>query len=34
MTEGYKGDDIRDLMTAAVETRFGPINCLPNIIEG
>ncbi len=32
-TEGVKGEDVRDLMVAAVEQRFGPINRLPAMIE-
>ena len=32
-TEGIKGEDVRDLMTVAVETRFGPVNRLPAVIE-
>ena len=32
-TEGIKGEDVRDLMTVAVETRFGPVNRLPGVIE-
>ena len=32
-TEGVKGEDVRDLMVAAVEQRFGPINRLPATIE-
>ena len=32
-TEGIKGEDIQDLMIAAVEHRFGPVNCLPQTIE-
>ncbi len=32
-TEGIKGEDVRDLMVAAVEQRFGPINRLPATIE-
>jgi putative transposase len=33
ITEGIKGEDERDLMTVAVEGRFGLVNCLPNTIE-
>ena len=29
-TEGIKGEDVRDLMIAAVETRFGQVNRLPH----
>ena len=32
-TQGIKGGDVRDLMTASVESRFGPINRLPRTIE-
>lgn len=32
-TEGIKGEDVQDLMIAAVEHRFGPVNQLPQIIE-
>lgn len=32
-TEGIKGEDVRDLMVAAVEHRFGKINRLPSTIE-
>ena len=32
-TSGIKGDDIRDLMLAAVEHRFGQVNRLPQLIE-
>jgi putative transposase len=32
-TEGIKGEDVRDLMVAAVEQRFGQINRLPTTIE-
>ena len=32
-TEGIKGEDVRDLMTVAVEARFGPVNRLPEVIE-
>jgi putative transposase len=32
-TEGVKGEDVRDLMVAAVERRFGSINRLPATIE-
>lgn len=32
-TEGVKGEDVRDLMVAAVEQRFRPINRLPARIE-
>ena len=32
-TEGVKGEDVRDLMVAAVEQRFGSINRLPATIE-
>ena len=32
-TEGIKGEDVRDLMVAAVEHRFGPISQLPSTIE-
>ena len=32
-TEGIKGEDIRDLMVASVERRFGQLNQLPDVIE-
>jgi putative transposase len=32
-TGGISGDDVRDLMVAAVEHRFGRVNRLPVIIE-
>jgi putative transposase len=32
-TSGVSGDDVRDLMLAAVEHRFGPVNRLPVTIE-
>jgi putative transposase len=32
-TQGIKGDDVRDLMVASVESRFGQINRLPRTIE-
>ena len=32
-TEGIKGEDVRDLIIAAVEYRFGPVNRLPDTIE-
>ena len=32
-TEGIKGEDVRDLMVAAVEQRFGQINRLSATIE-
>ena len=32
-TEGIKGEDVRDLMIAAVENRFGQVNRLPETIE-
>jgi putative transposase len=32
-TEGIKGEDVRDLMVAAVEQRFGKVNRLPSTIE-
>jgi len=32
-TEGIKGEDVRDLMVAAVECRFGLVNRLPDTIE-
>jgi putative transposase len=32
-TEGIKGEDVRDLMVASVESRFGQINRLPQTIE-
>ena len=32
-TEGIKGEDVQDLMIAAVEARFGPVNRLPQTIE-
>jgi putative transposase len=32
-TQGIKGEDVRDLMVASVESRFGPINRLPRTIE-
>ncbi|WP_418291960.1 IS3 family transposase [Methylobacterium durans] len=32
-TAGITGEDVRDLMVAAVEHRFGPVNQLPSLIE-
>ncbi len=32
-TEGIKGEDLQDLMIAAVEARFGQVNRLPQTIE-
>jgi len=32
-TEGFKGDDVCDLMVTAVEYRFGTINRVPQTIE-
>ncbi|TNC06820.1 DDE-type integrase/transposase/recombinase [Methylobacterium terricola] len=32
-TAGITGEDVRDLMVAAVEHRFGPVNQLPSPIE-
>ena len=32
-TQGIKGEDVRDLMTIAVESRFGLVNQLPRTIE-
>jgi len=32
-TEGIKGEDVRDLMVASVESRFGQVNRLPKTIE-
>jgi putative transposase len=32
-TQGIKGEDVRDLMVASVESRFGQINRLPRTIE-
>lgn len=32
-TEGIKGEDVQDLMIAAVEARFGQVNRLPHTIE-
>jgi putative transposase len=32
-TSGVSGEDVRDLMLAAVEHRFGPVNRLPVTIE-
>jgi putative transposase len=32
-TSGITGEDVRDLMVAAVEHRFGPVNRLPVEIE-
>jgi putative transposase len=32
-TEGIKGEDVRDLMLASVESRFGRVNRLPDVIE-
>jgi putative transposase len=32
-TSGIRGEDVRDLMVAAVEHRFGPVNRLPITIE-
>ena len=32
-TEGIKGEDVQDLMIAAVEARFGQVNRLPQTIE-
>src|SRR5262249_11904305 len=33
ITSGVSGEDVRDLMLAAVEHRFGPVNRLPVTIE-
>ncbi len=33
-TSGVSGEDVRDLMLAAVEHRFGLVNRLPITIEG
>jgi hypothetical protein len=33
-TGGISGDDVRDLMVAAVEHRFGRVNRLPATIDG
>jgi len=33
-TGGIGGEEVRDLMVAAVEHRFGPVNRLPRTIEG
>jgi transposase InsO family protein len=30
---GIRGEDVRDLMVAAIEHRFGSVNCLPVTIE-
>ncbi|MBX9934616.1 MAG: DDE-type integrase/transposase/recombinase [Methylobacterium sp.] len=32
-TAGITGEDVRDLMVATVEHRFGPVNKVPNQIE-
>jgi putative transposase len=32
-TEGIKAEDVQDLMITAVESRFGPVNRLPQTIE-
>lgn len=32
-TEGIKGEDVRDLMSIAVEARFGGVNRLPHVVE-
>ncbi|MET3413789.1 transposase InsO family protein [Methylobacterium sp. 1030] len=32
-TAGITGEDVRDLMVAAIEYRFGPVNQLPSLIE-
>ena len=32
-TQGIKGEDVQDLMIAAVEARFGQVNRLPHVIE-
>jgi putative transposase len=32
-TEGIKGEDVRDLIITAVESRFGQVNRLTNTIE-
>jgi len=32
-TQGIKGEDVRDLMVASVESRFGQVNRLPRTIE-
>jgi putative transposase len=32
-TEGIKGEDVRDLMSIAVEARFGSVNQLPRVVE-
>lgn len=32
-TEGIKGEDVRDLIVTAVESRFGQVNRLPGTIE-
>jgi putative transposase len=32
-TEGIKGQDVRDLMVASVESRFGPVNRSPRTVE-
>jgi putative transposase len=32
-TEGIKGEDVRDLIVTAVESRFGQVNRLPDTIE-
>ena len=32
-TEGIKGEDVQDLMIAAVEARFGQVNRLPHVVE-
>ena len=32
-TSGVSGENVRDLMLAVVEHRFGPVNGLPAIIE-
>jgi putative transposase len=32
-SEGIKGEDVRDIMVASVESRFGRLNRLPDVIE-
>jgi hypothetical protein len=32
-TQGIKSEDVRDLMVASVESRFGQVNRLPRAIE-
>ena len=32
-TGGISGEDVRDLMVAAIESRFGPVNRCPAEIE-